>query len=76
MLCSNAANTNLAAFGVNPHIKNNAGATPLMIALRGGFHEVVSLLLEYHADRDAVDSKGKTAFDYAPKVLLPLLEEK
>ena len=79
-LCASSygANVNLSAFGVNPGVDTFAGSTPLMIASREGHHKVVSVLLEFHADKDAVDSGGKTALTYAAKqpLVLSLLQAK
>ena len=69
---------NLPAFGESPRANTVAGTTPLMLASREGHHKAVSVLLEFHADRDAVDSKGKTALTYAAKhpLVLSLIQAK
>jgi hypothetical protein len=41
------------------------GITPLMIAARDGRAENVKLLLDWGADRKAVNERGMTAYDYA-----------
>ncbi len=78
LLCSYGANVNLPAFGVDNGVNTVAGNTPLMIASREGHHKAVSVLLEFHADKGAVDSKGKTALKYAAKhpLVLSLLKAK
>lgn len=52
---------------VNNCIENNGigGITPLMLASRAGYHELVEMLLTENADISLKDSKNKTALDYA-----------
>jgi len=58
--------------------KRKSGFTPLMAAACYGRTEVAKILLDHGADKDAVDSKGFNATDFARKMnkksILELLE--
>ena len=47
---------------INHAAKN--GQTPLMLACQNMAHEIVDLLVENHADTEALDAEHKTAFDH------------
>lgn len=53
----------LTRSGINA--ANWQGWTPLRLALKRGDSECVRLLLEYGADADETDSRGRTLLDYA-----------
>jgi len=53
--------------GVNANIKNAKGQTPLMIAVKNGYYDVVNDLAEADVDVWAKDNEGKSAFDYIKK---------
>jgi len=40
------------------------GATPLHYAVKAGFVQTIHVLLEHGADRDALDDRGRTPFDW------------
>lgn len=47
--------------------KMSNNKTPLMYAAKYGHLEIVKLLLQHGANKDAKNSKGRTALDYARK---------
>jgi ankyrin repeat protein len=51
--------------GVEIHLPNNNGRTPLMVAAKNGYADVCELLLEFGADPLVTDPSGRTAIDYA-----------
>lgn len=51
--------------GVDVNAADNQGLTPLMVAAENGDSELVRNLLAHGANRNARDSKGKKAADYA-----------
>lgn len=59
--------------------QRRSGFTPLMCAVCYGRKEITALLLERGADRNAVDTKGFSAVDFARKMrkkgMLELLDE-
>ena len=50
--------------GMNANIKNEQGQTPLMVAVKNGYIEVVRALGEATINIKETDDEGKTAFDY------------
>ncbi len=59
--------------GFNPNDPLLKPAPPLILAVRSGQLACVKLLLEAGADKHMKDITGKTAADYAPAELAPLL---
>ncbi len=59
--------------GLQPDEERFRDATPLITAARNGREACIRLLLEAGADPTRRDSRGKTAADYAPESLAPLL---
>ena len=53
--------------GMNANIKNEQGQTPLMVAVKNGYTEVVRALGEAIVNVKETDDEGKTAFDYIKK---------
>ncbi len=53
--------------GINANIKNEQGQTPLMVAVKNGYTEVVRALGEAIVNVKETDDEGKTAFDYIKK---------
>ncbi|MBL1319984.1 MAG: quinoprotein dehydrogenase-associated putative ABC transporter substrate-binding protein [Methylophaga sp.] len=51
--------------GADINTADNAGLTPLMLAVKGGNFDLVRALLEHKADLDAVDTDGWTATMHA-----------
>lgn len=49
----------------NPNIRDSEGRTPLHLAAEGGYNEIVRVLLERNADRDALDPNGWSYIHYA-----------
>ncbi len=59
--------------GFNPNDVRLKDEPPLILAVRSGSVSCVKLLLEAGADKSLKDAHGKTAVDYAPAELAPLL---
>ncbi len=59
--------------GLDPDAPCLRREPPLIRAAREGRADIVRLLLDAGADKGVRDSSGKTAADYAPAALLPLL---
>ena len=55
----------LLAAGVNKNVRNEFGATALVLASSSGHVEIVRLLLDAGADKDVRSRSGKTALVYA-----------
>jgi ankyrin repeat protein len=53
----------LIGAGADPNRKDNAGNTPLMHAVRGGYVDCIPLLAAHGADLNATNIEGKTARD-------------
>ena len=53
--------------GINANIKNEQGQTPLMVAVKNEYTEVVRALGEAIVNVREIDDEGKTAFDYIKK---------
>ena len=53
--------------GMNANIKNEQGQTPLMVAVKNGYTELVRALGEAIVNVKETDDEGKTAFDYIRK---------
>lgn len=45
-------------------MRNSKGETPLIIAVKQQYHDIIKLLVEAGADLCAYDNQGKTAFEY------------
>jgi len=63
------------ANGADPNLADNAGRTPLMLAVSLGNEVLVRGLLAAKADPSAADSEGMTAKDWAEKHNRPELIE-
>lgn len=57
--------TLLTASDIDVNVKDETGATPLILAARNGHDGVVKTLLIARADINAKDNQGKTAMMYA-----------
>jgi ankyrin repeat protein len=55
----------LLSNGIDINIVNVAGETPLIIASQHGSIEMVTLLLQYGANKNLRDNQGRTALDWA-----------
>jgi ankyrin repeat protein len=53
----------LLRYGALVHQRYN-GATPLHYAVKAGFVETIQVLFEHGADRNALDDRGRTPFDW------------
>lgn len=53
--------------GAELEARNDSGATPLLLAVRGGSRQVLEALLRFEPDLSARDEKGRDAFALAAK---------
>ncbi|HKK13728.1 MAG TPA: ankyrin repeat domain-containing protein [Gammaproteobacteria bacterium] len=59
--------SSLLRTGANVDERNMEGKTPLMAAAELGFEDIVAILIDHGADRDATDSYGETAYEFAAR---------
>lgn len=55
----------LLEMGANPNLADKNGLTPLHLATMAESEELVSMLINYNADKYKMNNKGKSALDYA-----------